>query len=74
MLLLHMLVVSWEVHKGGSAVALLASQLGSPMSRAEMILKLLFDSELSTTVRLQARDRLLLEVHKAFVPLQMFRV
>ena len=51
------------MHKGSSAVVLLASQLWRPMSKPEVVLKLSFDSELLATSMFFAIETPFFEVH-----------
>ena len=51
------------MHKGSSAVVLLASQLWRPMSKPEVVLKLSFDSELLATSMFFAIEMPFFEVH-----------
>ena len=51
--------------KHSGAMSFLASQLGSIMSRTEVILKFFLGFELLPTARLQARDRFFFLVNKS---------
>ena len=68
--LVHKSPVPRETRSTGehsSAIGFLANDLGSTMSRAEVILKFLLGGELLVTALLLARERPLSIVHKFYV-------
>ena len=70
-LLLDMLIIFGCKHKGGLALVLLASKLGSTMDRAEMIAKFPLGDKPLVTARLLTRDWSLFLVHKSHVRCKM---
>ena len=70
--LLHVCVQMGIKHKSSSAV--LADQLGRPMSTAEVVPKLLFASEFLATSLLLAIERFFFEVHRPNMCGQVARV
>ena len=70
--LLHVCVQMGIKHKSSSAV--LADQLGRPMSTAEVVPKLLFASEFLATPLLLAIERFFFEMYRPYVSGQVARI
>ena len=60
---LHVCVQLVCMHKGSSAVAVLANQFWCPVSTAEVVFKPRFTAKLFPTFLLQAIERFLVQVH-----------
>ena len=64
---LHVCVQLVCMHKGSSAVAVLANQFWCPVSTAEVVFKPRFTAKLFPTFLLQAIERFLVQVHSPHV-------